>query len=234
MVRVVTNIVDKELADDQQQTSWPFTSDSTFQTSLGLLTYPCFNGALLYPFGEFVLPYRIKTVVGNASYITVNLVDAEDTSIGSADCYSSSLCAKVLLNGITAGVLGYTQEGLEYLRSFVSGNTLTLSRTSLMFSSDICLPQKAMPGYGISIGDTLYTGAVSLCASGGIRFDVDGSSVSVNMYGEIPTMEQPITSINGSTSDEVWLAAIPGSGVRVETLNSTITYGKASDYGTVS
>jgi len=234
MVRVVTNIVDKELADDQQQTSWPFTSDSTFQTSMGLLTYPCFNGALLYPSGEFVLPYRIKTIRGNAEYVTVDLVDAEDTPIGSAACYSADLCAKVLLNGITSGVLGYTHEGLEYLRSFIANSILTLSRTSLMFSADICLPQKAMPGYGISIGGTLYAGAVSICASGGIRFDVDGSSVRVNMYGEIPTMEQPITSINGSTSDEVWLAAIPGSGVRVETLNSTITYGKVSDYGTVS
>lgn len=233
-MRIVTNIVDKELADDQQQTSWPFTADSTFQTSLGLLTYPCFNGALLYPSGEYVLPYRIKTITGGPEYVTVNLVDAEDTPIGAAECYAANLCAKVFLNGITSGVLGYTQEGLEYLRSFVAGATLTLSRTSLMFTADICLPQKARPGYGISVGGTLYTGAVSLCAAGGIRFDVDGSSVRVNMYGEIPTMEQPITSINGSTSDEVWLAAIPNSGVRVETLNSTITYGKAADYGTIS
>lgn len=234
MVRILVNTVNKEFENDQQNTSWPFTADSTFQTSLGLIAYPCFTGALLYPTGTVTMPFRIKTLTGTAEYVVATIADTSDTVIGSATCYSSELCAKVKNNGLTQGIVSYTQDGLEYLRSFISGRTITIPKDSLIFSSDICIPVKSRSSCGINMAGNTYTGDVTICASGGIAFSISGTAVRVNMYGEIPTMVQPITSINDSASEEVWLAAIPGSGVRVETVNNTITYGKVADYGTIS
>ena len=61
---------------------------------------------------------------------------------------------------------------------------------------------------------------------------LSSETVSVNVYGELYTLNQPIVSINDDVMEHAWLAAHPSAALRVVTEGGgVVTIGKSKDFG---
>ena len=128
--------------------------------------------------------------------------------------------------------------------SFSSDSSLSSTSANSSSSSSESSPTSSSSSFSSNSSWSSYSSfsspSSSLSSASSASSSSDSSSsdlfsrgqVSVNIYGELFTQNQPIVSINNHKMKQAWLAAHPDSALRVQTdSDEIITIGKSKDFG---
>ena len=227
-------VLNKEFRDVTAEASWPFSVSSSLELPSGAAVSPaCFLDASVYPPGA-IAPYEITLL--NAGTTDGLLVEISDST-------NKLVCHGILApgtgytiledeDGAIAGSITHDPYEVEKLAASVGKVAVTPDPGALMFDPAVCWSPEAPGARFIRYSDGLETGDLSIVAAGGVHFEKEADgSVSINIYGELPTLKQPIVSVDGVSPERLWLAAWPAGAVRVATRGDRLFIGLEKDFG---
>lgn len=114
--------------------------------------------------------------------------------------------------------------------SLSSASSSSFSSSSSVSNSNSSSSSESSHSSSSSSPSSASSGSSSSFSSSS-SWDLRNATISVNLYGEMYTLDAPIKSINGRLMDNVWLSAHPDSAIRVVTSSDEkIIIGKAKEF----
>lgn len=232
------SVYNNEFRDKAGHSAYPFTSASTMREGNVVIATECFLDASIYPLVPHKAPFFVSQLdisTDVSPCLKVVITDADNMKVGTALCSSDSpdTAMVVDIHDSIIGVLVYTPARVKEVLGALSRKPLYLAPNALQFTAGVCHATETEGNRMFLADDVKFQGDIVIAAAGGVQFESINpqGDLSVNLYGEMYTLDAPIVSINGRVMDNVWLAAHPDAGVRIVTdSDEKIIIGKPREF----
>ena len=244
----MANVLNNEFRDMAAEACYPFIANSSMTGDRLTLPTNFLLDMILYPSGAFEPPFFLYSITGlsdPAGSIKLEIRDSRRVSVGFATVLPSKDSALVFdSNSMAVGVV-VCGVGFAEVAGKLENFTCIFQAETTQIAAGRCFLPTIMGNRMIKADAGSFSGDVVISAAAGIHFARDGegpNEVSVNLYGELRTMQMPVKTINGKTMKHCWIFAYPGlpnpdggscdpkgSELRVKT-RDIITIGKTRDF----
>ena len=244
----MAKVLNNEFRDMAAEACYPFVANSTMTGDRLTLPTNFILDAVLYPSGDMVPPFFLYSITGLSEpqgSIRLEFMDSRRISLGTATMVATDDSALIFdVNGLAIGVV-VCGPGFSEVAGKLENFTCFFQAEATQLDTGRCFIPPIMGSRLIKAGDNKFSGDVTIAAVAGVHFAKDGDTpdeVSVNLYGELRTLEMPVKTINGQTMKHCWIFAYPGiknpseaqcgvkgSELRVKT-RDIITIGKTRDF----
>ena len=231
-------IINREFRDYAAEAKYPFLDSATLQNDQGVTIRPeVFLDGLIYSVEDRSLPFYISDMngdIGAVSEMTITIKDNNNREVctGVVNTTYDTCYLRDSFNRIT-GTLVYDQEHMGQLVQRIGASNYSFLKGQTSFLAERCFVTRIKGLSVIKAGSSTFSNTINIVGAQGINFTASDDEVSINMLGEeIPekgideetaaTSNRPIKTINGKEIKNVWLAAHPNSGVKVETTGAAI------------
>ncbi len=208
-------ILNQEFRDMAAQADYPFNPGSSLEASGGLvLDRGLLLDALFYPIEDRTAPYYLYSArgpAGDATGVRLTINDSSFRLVGTCNCTlagDSALCLDSA--GRIAGVVVYDNSRMTVLSGALAGAEVYFDKENTSFCAGCCLAPSVSGSVRLECQAGSFTGDVKLTAAGGFTWAVESGGHSLNLYGEMRTLQVPLKSINGLQAEHLWISAYPG------------------------
>ena len=225
-------IIDREFRDYTAELKYPFSDKATLGSSDGtVVPAGAFIDALLYIPSSVKLPIYLSSMWAaiDADVTYVEFMDSSSEIV--ATCFIDLNRDNAVLTwlGTEAGSITYDPVIMGQLVHATHGKPISFG-TNLPIQTGRCFRYEPTHMLGIKdtyvddTGGKVHKDDVYIVAASGVHFSTDGPAVNINLLGEDPPKNSPVLSVNGIGRDHLWFAAVPDSGVKVETIPNGIKF----------
>lgn len=229
-------ILDREFRDYTKELKYPFSDEAIMGSVAGLpLSSDTFLDIIVYSSEDVKLPFYLSSVRQSEDTFVMEIRDANDVHVaeGSILCTEEEWCDNVTLykNKTEAGNIVYDRTIIKQLMKTAAQGPI-LFGNNLPIQVSRCYIYKSNSMTGIRIPDgSILKDTVVILASEGVTFELEEDEngdkskdkVYLNLYGEDPD-DRLVREINGIKREQIWFAAHPNSGVKIETISNGVKF----------
>ena len=217
-------VLDREFRDYTEELKYPFSDNAVMGASDGMaMPSDVFLDILLYVSGNYELPFFLSSIRQTATGTVIEIKDNSDNTVAECPLDLSKDYSTFFSSGMEAGTVVYSPDSIKQLVRTSSKGAVLFGR-NLPIQTGRCFTYEpnALTGVRTQNGE-LKREEVHIVAAGGVSFAESDGTVYINLYGEDPD-DANVTSVNGISRKQLWFAAHPNSGVKIETDDSGIKF----------
>lgn len=217
-------ILDREFRDYTKELKYPFSDNAIMGTSDGMaISSDIFLDILIYVPGDYSLPFFLSSIRQASGKTVIEIKDNSGTVVTESVLDMDHDSSNFYTNGVEAGSIVYNKDAVRQLvRTATKGPVLFGDNLPIQTGRCFTYEPYALTGIKTPNG-ALKKKEVYIVAAGGVSFAENNGAVSINLYGE-DLDDLVVKSVNGIARKQIWFAAHPNSGVKIETKSKAIKF----------